>query len=53
MVENVGVMLPPLDAWHILVGAAGLALFPTLISIIQNFIELLARLDETFPKARA
>ncbi len=48
MVEGLGVMLPPMDALHVIYAAAGFALFPTLVSVIQNTIELLAKLDESF-----
>jgi hypothetical protein len=51
--EGLGVVVPPGDFIEALKVAAGLALAPSVISLIQNAIELLARVDERFPKLRA
>jgi hypothetical protein len=53
IIDNVGVMIPATDFLAALKIAASLALAPTVISFIQNLVELLARVDESFPKARA
>jgi hypothetical protein len=53
IIDNVGVMIPATDFLDALKIAASLAVAPTVISFIQNLIELLARVDESFPKARA
>lgn len=50
---SLGVQIAPGDLWDKVVLAAGLALAPTLISLAQNTLELFARVDELFPKARA
>lgn len=44
--------LDPPDAWAKLATAAGLALFPAVISCLQNILELLGRLDVTQPELR-
>jgi hypothetical protein len=49
-------MLPsvaPRDFLAALQLAAGLALAPAAISVLQNLVEFLAKVDELFPKARA
>jgi hypothetical protein len=51
--EKVGVIIPPGSFLDALGSAAGLALAPTVISFLQNLLEILARFDEKFPKARA
>lgn len=51
--DYTGIQIAPMALWSKLVVAAGLALAPTLFSVLQNVAELLARLDETFPKLRA
>lgn len=51
--ESLGVVLPPGDFFQILQTAAGLAVAPTVISLLQNTAELLGRLDNLLPKARA
>lgn len=43
----------PNTAWSKIVTAAGLALFPAFISLIQNILELLAKADEKLPELRA
>lgn len=53
LAENLGVMIPAPDFLDALKIAAGFAVAPTVISFLQNLIELLARVDESFPKARA
>lgn len=42
----------PLSAWHKIVLAAGLALFPAFIAAAQNVLELLAKLDVKEPQLR-
>jgi hypothetical protein len=53
IIDNVGVMIPAVDFLDALKIAASLAVAPTVISLLQNLVELLSRLDEVFPKARA
>jgi hypothetical protein len=53
IIDNIGVMIPATDFLDALKIAASLAVAPTVVSFIQNLIELLARVDESFPKARA
>jgi hypothetical protein len=50
---NVGVVVQPGDFLSALKVAAGLALAPAVISLLQNLAELLARVDEKYPMARA
>lgn len=50
---TVGIMLPPMGAWDIIVAAAGLSLFPTVVSLLQNVLELLAKVDVNNPELRA
>ncbi len=45
--------LPAAGFGVVLLNAASLALAPAVVSLLQNAIELLARLDVTNPKARA
>lgn len=42
----------PPALWQKIVLAAGLALAPTLVSVVQNLIELTARLDAQHPELR-
>lgn len=42
----------PLSAWSKIVLAAGLALFPAAISLLQNLLEILTKLDVTQPELR-
>lgn len=42
----------PPEAWQRLVFAAGLALWPAVISVLQNVLELLGRVDVTRPELR-
>jgi hypothetical protein len=51
--EGLGVAVPVDDFFTALKVAAGLALAPAVIALLQNLIELLAKLDEKFPKMRA
>jgi hypothetical protein len=44
--------LDPQTAWQRIGLAAGLALFPAFVSVCQNILELLARLDVTQPELR-
>jgi hypothetical protein len=50
---GLGVVIPPGDFLSALEVAAGLALAPSVVSLLQNTIELLGKLDEKFPKLRA
>lgn len=50
---GLGVVVPVGDFWGAVQVAAGLALAPAVISLLQNLVELLAKLDESFPKLRA
>ncbi len=53
VLANLGVVIPPGDFLEAFKVAAGLALAPTVISLLQNLAELFGRLDESFPKLRA
>ena len=53
VLENVGIIVPAGDFWSALVAAASIAIAPTVVSLLQNFAELLGRFDELFPKSRA
>jgi len=44
--------LDPQTALQRIVLAAGLALFPAFVSLVQNLLEILARLDVTQPELR-
>jgi hypothetical protein len=48
-----GLTMPVTDFYHILVVSASMAVAPATISLIQNIIELLAKLDATNPTLRA
>lgn len=48
-----GVTMPATDFYHVLVISASMAVAPATISLIQNVIELLAKLDATNPTLRA
>lgn len=50
---GLGVVLPPGDFFAAVKAAAGLALAPAVISLLQNLVELLGKLDEKFPRLRA
>lgn len=49
----VGVPMPAYDFWALLQSSAGLALAPAVISLLQNGIEILAKLDSNNPEIRA
>ena len=49
----VGTPIPAMDFWHMLVFSASLAVAPATVSLIQNVIELLAKIDATNPGLRA
>lgn len=51
--ESLGVVIPPGDFLMALKVAAGLALAPTVVSLLQNSAELLAQVDSMFPRSRA
>lgn len=51
--ESLGIVIPPGDFWQVLQTAAGLALAPTVLSLLQNAAELLGKLDAVLPKWRA
>lgn len=53
VLATVGVVILPGDFLDALKTAAGLAVAPAVISLLQNFIEILTLLDETHPKLRA
>jgi hypothetical protein len=42
----------PQTAWHKIVLAAGLALYPAFISLAQNALEILGKLDVSNPELR-
>jgi len=44
--------LAPPEAWQRIVMAAGLALFPAFVSLVQNAAELLAKWDVEHPERR-
>lgn len=44
--------LAPMDAWGKIVTAAGLALFPAFVSLVQNVLEWLTKLDTRAPELR-
>ncbi len=50
---GVGIHIPVGDFTDLLVKAAGLAVAPAAVSMIQNAIEILTKLDMTNPQARA
>jgi hypothetical protein len=50
---SLGVEIQPNDLLDVTQAAFGLALFPTVMSFAQNALELTAKLDEMWPKARA
>jgi hypothetical protein len=49
----VGVKMPTGDFLHLFGACAGLALAPAVFTLIQNVVELLAKLDVTRPTLRA
>lgn len=49
----VGIVVLPDDFLAALWSSAGLAMAPTVISLLQNLIEIFAKFDESFPKLRA
>jgi len=49
----VGTPIPLMDFWHTLLFSLSLATAPAVISLIQNTLELLAKLDATNPTWRA
>lgn len=49
----VGIELPMKDFGELLWSSAGLAVAPAVISLLQNAIEILSKLDATSPKLRA
>jgi hypothetical protein len=53
VLATVGVVILPGDFLDAIKTAAGLAVAPAVISLLQNFIEILTLLDEKFPKLRA
>lgn len=53
LADAAGVTIPAEDFAHKLVIAGSLAVAPAAISLIQNIIELLAKLDATNPTLRA
>jgi hypothetical protein len=51
--EGLGVVVPVGDFLALFVTAAGLAVAPTVVSLLQNAGEFLTSIDSLFPKARA
>lgn len=51
--ESLGVVVSPGDFWQAFQTAAGLAVAPTVIALLQNAAELLGHLDNLIPKWRA
>lgn len=51
--EAVGIKLPVMDFAGVLVTSASLAIAPAAISLLQNAIEILTKLDSSSPKLRA
>jgi hypothetical protein len=46
-------VMPPAAFGQLLWSCAGLAIAPAVICVLQNSVELLARLDESAPQSRA
>jgi len=51
--DAVGIHVPVGDFWDLLLKSAGLAVAPAMISLLQNAIEILSKLDQTNPQVRA
>lgn len=51
--DAVGIHVPVGDFLNLLLQSAGLAVAPAVISLLQNAIELLAKMDVTAPERRA
>ena len=51
--SEVGVTMTAGNFWHTLVACGSLALAPAIMSILQNTLELLAKVDATLPQVRA
>ena len=49
----VGVSLPAMDFYHVLLASSSLALAPAVIAVLQNAVEILSKLDATAPRMRA
>ena len=49
---QLGMPLPAAGFWREVMACAGLALAPAVMSLLQNTIELLTRVDETLPQLR-
>jgi hypothetical protein len=49
----VGVNLPVGDFYHLLVVSASISIAPAVISLLQNSVEILSKLDQTQPQIRA
>ena len=50
--EAVGIHIPIKDFGDLLMTSAGLAVAPAVMSLLQNAIEILTKLDQTNPQAR-
>lgn len=50
---QLGVVITVTDFWSIFLLAASMAVAPTMLSLLQNAVEVLTALDQMFPKARA
>jgi len=48
-----GTPIPAMDFFHMLVFCASLAIAPATVSLLQNILELLAKIDATNPTLRA
>jgi hypothetical protein len=51
--HKVGVDFDTHDLTQVIVKSAAIALAPVFFTIVQNMIELFAKLDETYPQLRA
>lgn len=51
--QAVGVNLPVGDFWKLLIACGSLAVAPAVISLLQNAVEILSKLDSTNPGVRA
>jgi hypothetical protein len=49
---TVGVSLSVGDFWHLLLASASIAVAPSVMSVLLNTIELLAKIDATNPQLR-
>jgi hypothetical protein len=53
ILSNLGVTITATDFWSMFLLAASMAVAPTMMSLLQNCVELLSSFDQMFPRARA